>query len=220
MREAIQQVIEGSAEVRVVGVAVDGDELWQLVVREKPDVVITDVRMPPSGEDEGIRIARRLRTEYPNIGLVVLSQYADPGYAIDLLASGAEGRAYLLKDRIHDRRELLSAIEVVAGAGSVIDPTIVRALVDAEVRGRESRLNDLTPRERDVLGELAQGKSNAAAADSLVLTKRAVEKHVGAIFQKLGLEDETDVSRRVMAVLLFLAARQSQSTRPRIAGYS
>jgi DNA-binding NarL/FixJ family response regulator len=161
--------------------------------------------MPPSGDDEGIRVAQRLRESDPGIGVVVLSHYAELRYGRELFASGAEGRADLLKDRVNDGRELRAAIEVVARGGSMIDPEIVRLLLESEERRHDSPLKDLTPREREVLAAMASGKSNAAIADELVLTKRAVEKHVGAIFLKLGLPGEDVVSRRVAAVLLYRA---------------
>ena len=205
MREAIQQVFEHEGGVVVVAACEDGDALLAAVERERPDVVVTDVRMPPSGDDEGIRIAQLLRSTHPGIGVVVLSQYAEPRYGLDLISGGAAGRAYLLKDRVHDRGELHAAIEVVARGGSMIDPAILTQLLDADGRRADSPLVSLTPREREVLAAMATGKSNAAIAEELVLTKRAVEKHVGAIFQKLGLPDEDQVSRRVAAVLMFLA---------------
>ena len=158
--------------------------------------------MPPSGDDEGIRVAQRLRETDPEIGVVVLSHYAEPRYGRDLFAAGAEGRAYLLKDRVNDGRQLQAAIEVVARGGSMIDPEMVRLLLESEEREHNSPLTELTPREREVLAAMAAGKSNAAIAEELVLTKRAVEKHVGAIFLKLGLPSEDVVSRRVAAVLL------------------
>jgi DNA-binding NarL/FixJ family response regulator len=167
--------------------------------------VVTDVRMPPSGDDEGIRIAQRLRNTHPEIGVVVLSQYAEPRYGLELISGGAAGRAYLLKDRVHNRGELHAAIEVVARGGSMIDPAILSRLLDSDGRHVDSPLGDLTPREREVLAAMATGKSNAAIAEELVLTKRAVEKHVGAIFQKLGLPEEDQVSRRVAAVLMYLS---------------
>ncbi|MFI5261697.1 MAG: response regulator [Candidatus Limnocylindrales bacterium] len=209
IREAVTRILASEPEVDVVGECGDGETLLELVAEQQPDVVVTDVRMPPRGDDEGIRVANQLRTMAPRTGLVVLSQFGEPRYALDLLSGGAEGRAYLLKERIHDRSELLQAIRVVATGGSVIDPTLVRSLIENGTRLRHSRLSDLTPRERDVIVEMAQGKSNAAIATSLVVTKRAVEKHVGAIFAKLGLEDEDAVSRRVMVVLLFLAEAES-----------
>jgi DNA-binding NarL/FixJ family response regulator len=203
IREAMQQVLAGARGVEVVAVCEDGVALLDAVDRLRPTVVVTDLRMPPSGDDEGIRLAAALRSTHPAVGVVVLTQYAEPRYGVDLLADGAEGRAYLVKERIHGRGELLAAIEVVARGGSVIDPTMVEMLMRP---GRdESPLAELTPRELEVLREMAQGKSNAAIAESLVLTKRAVEKHVGAIFLKLGLQDEEVVSRRVAAVLMYLA---------------
>ena len=206
MREAFHQILAQQEDMEVVADCADGATLLQEVERTQPDVVITDVRMPPSGHDEGIRVARRLRQTHPDIGVVVLSHYAEPRYGLDLFADGAEGRAYLLKDRVHDGRQLEAAIEVVARGGSMIDPEMVRLLLESEERERDSPLASLTPRERDVLAAMASGKSNAAIAQDLVLTKRAVEKHVGAIFLKLGLPGEDVVSRRVAAVLLYLAA--------------
>jgi len=205
MREAVHQVVEHQDDVEIVADCSDGATLLAEVQRTRPDVVVTDVRMPPSGDDEGIRVAQRLRERHPDIGVVVLSQYADAHYGLDLLAGGAEGRAYLLKDRVHDSRELRSAIEIVARGGSLIDPRMMELLLSGQGRRRDSPLNELTPRERDVLAGMAQGKSNAAIAQSLVVTTRAVEKHVGSIFMKLGLPDESVVSRRVSAVLLYLA---------------
>jgi DNA-binding NarL/FixJ family response regulator len=161
--------------------------------------------MPPSETDEGIRVAARLRESHPQIGVVVLSQYSDPGYALALLESGSDRRAYLLKERVHDRAELLSTIRTVSEGGSVIDPKIVEVLVTAKARADESQLSELTPREKEVLSEIAQGKSNVAIAESLVLTKRAVEKHINSIFMKLGLAAEKDIAKRVKATLLFLA---------------
>ncbi len=205
MREAVHQVVAQQENLEIVADCGDGATLLEEVERLRPDVVITDVRMPPSGDDEGIRVAQRLRETNPEIGVVVLSHYAEPRYGRDLFAGGAEGRAYLLKDRVHSGRELRAAIEVVARGGSMIDPEVVRLLLEGEERRHDSPLNDLTPREREVLAAMASGKSNAAIADDLVLTKRAVEKHVGAIFLKLGLPGEDVVSRRVAAVLLFRA---------------
>jgi DNA-binding NarL/FixJ family response regulator len=204
IREAMRQVLDGAQGVEVVAVCEDGDALLDAVDRLRPAVVVTDLRMPPSGDDEGIRLAAALRSRHPDVGVVVLTQYAEPRYGADLLADGAEGRAYLVKERVHDRGELVAAIEVVARGGSVIDPTMVAMLMRG-ARREESPLSELTPRELEVLGEMAQGKSNAAIAQSLVLTKRAVEKHVGSIFPRLGLQDEEIVSRRVAAVLLYLA---------------
>jgi DNA-binding NarL/FixJ family response regulator len=205
MREAVNQVIERREGVEVVATCEDGESLLAAVDREQPDVVVTDVRMPPSGDAEGIRVAQRLRASHPHVGVVVLSQYAEPRYGVELLAGGGEGRAYLLKDRVYDGGDLHFAIEIVARGGSMVDPAIMRLLLESDQQRRASRLVDLTPREREVLAAMAAGKSNAAIADELVLTKRAVEKHVGAIFVKLGLPEEEQVSRRVSAVLLYLA---------------
>jgi len=203
MREAMRQVLARLPEIEVVAICDHGDLLLDVVDRENPAVVITDVRMPPSGDDEGIRIAHRLRRTHPDVGVVVLSQYSDARYGLGLLEHGAEGRAYLLKERVADPAELRAAIDVVARGGSLIDPEMVHALMSAAGRG-DSPLAQLTARESEVLAEMAQGKSNAAIAETLVLSKRAVEKHVGAIFLRLGLTDEEVVSRRVAAVLLYL----------------
>lgn len=205
MREALERVLERLGGLEVVAGCVDGDALLAAVDEQRPDVVLADMRMPPSGDDEGIRVANRLRERHPGIGVVVLTQYAEPRYGLELLKAGPEGRGYLLKERIHDPRELHAAIEAVAHGGSVFDPAIVRLLV-ADVSVSGSPVDDLTARERQVLGEMAQGKSNAAIAESLVLTKKAVEKHIGSIFLKLGLPQEDVASRRVAAVLLYLAA--------------
>jgi DNA-binding NarL/FixJ family response regulator len=205
MREALERVLERLGGVEVVAGCVDGDTLLSAVDEQRPDVVVTDMRMPPSGDDEGIRVASRLRRLHPGIGVVVLTQYADPRYGLALLQAGPKGRAYLLKERIHDPRELRAAIAAVAHGGSVFDPAIVRLLVAGISVGGKA-LDDLTARERQVLGEMAQGKSNAAIAESLVLTKKGIEKHIGSIFLKLGLPEEHVVSRRVAAVLLYLAA--------------
>jgi DNA-binding NarL/FixJ family response regulator len=204
MREAMQQVLARLARVTVVAVCGHGDELLAAVEREHPAVVITDVRMPPSGDGEGIRVARALRRSHPDVGVVVLSQYAEPRYGLGLLEDGAQRRAYLLKDSVGDRAQLMAAIDVVANGGSMIDPHMVALLMSAP-KHPSSPVAELTAREREVLGQMAQGKSNAAIAETLVLSKRAVEKHVGAIFARLELKDEEDVSRRVVAVLMYLA---------------
>jgi DNA-binding NarL/FixJ family response regulator len=207
MRQALEAVLERLDGVEVVAGYLDGDELLAAVEERRPDVVVTDMRMPPSGDEEGIRIANRLRRRHPRVGVVVLTQYAEPRYGLELLQAGSEGRGYLLKERVNDPRELHAAIEAVAHGGSVFDPAMVRLLVAGPSTGA-SALDDLTPREREVLAEMAQGKSNAAIADHLVLTKKAIEKHVGSIFSKLGLPEEHVVSRRVAAVLLYLAAER------------
>jgi DNA-binding NarL/FixJ family response regulator len=206
LREGVARLLERAQGIDLVGSASDLPELEALIASEEPDLVVTDIRMPPTGTDEGIQIAARLREERPNVGVVVLSQYADPAYALALLEGGSEGRAYLLKERVSDVDELLAAIREVAGGGSVIDSKVVESLVSTK-RPATSDLDRLTPREREILGEMAQGKSNAAIAATLVLSTRAVEKHTNSIFSKLGLSEEADVNRRVKAVLLYLADR-------------
>jgi DNA-binding NarL/FixJ family response regulator len=198
-------LLERSPTIEIVASCEDVDSLVDSVERERPDVVLTDIRMPPSGTDEGIRVAGQLRESHPEVGVVVLSQHDDPSYVLRLLESGSDGRGYLLKERIHNRGELVSAIDTVAHGGSVIDPKVVEILVAAKAQAESSQLSQLTPREHEVLAEIAVGKSNTAIAESLVLTKRAVEKHINSIFMKIGLADADDVSKRVKATLLFLA---------------
>ena len=205
VREGIAQLLAGQADIEVVASCDDLDSLLDAIDERRPDVVLTDIRMPPTHSDEGIRLAALLRERHPDVGVVVLSNYAEPGFAMALLESGSEGRAYLLKERVHSRTQLASAIHSVAAGGSVMDPKIVEPLMSANSRSERSPLAELTTRESEVLSEIAQGKSNAAIADSLVLTKRAVEKHINAIFMKLGLAASDDVSKRVKATLLFLA---------------
>ena len=205
VREGLQQLLASSPSVEIVAACDDVESLLEAIDRERPDVVVTDIRMPPTGTDEGIQVAARLRESHPDIGVVVISQYAEPSYVLDLLDAGSDGRGYLLKERVHRQSELLAAIESVAQGGSVIDPKIVEVLVAAKARAERSPLSQLTGREREVLAEIASGKSNMAIADSLVLTKRAVEKHINSIFMKLGLASSDDVSKRVKATLLFLA---------------
>ena len=208
IREALVQLLAEDDEVDVVAACGDYDATLAAVEAERPDVVVTDIRMPPSQTDEGIRVAQALHDLSPETGVVVLSQYSDPQYALLLLEHGSAGRAYLLKERVHDRAELASAVAEVAQGGSVIDPKIIDVLVAARTRAEESPLAELTPREREILAEIAAGKSNAAIAESLVLTKRAVEKHINSIFLKLGLAQSQDASKRVKATLMFLADRE------------
>jgi DNA-binding NarL/FixJ family response regulator len=204
IREALEGVLNHVEGVELVASCASGDALVAAVDTAKPQVVLVDLRMPPTGDEEGIRVAKQLRREHPEIGVIVLSQFAGPAYALALLEDGAEGRGYLLKERVHDAHELGAAIEIVAEGGTMIDPTLIQEILAAYVAPRRTPLDDLSPREREVLAQMAEGKSNAAIAESLFLTKRAVEKHVGQIFQKLGLEDDEIVSRRVTAVLLYL----------------
>ena len=191
-------------DIEIVGTAESLDELLAAVDRHSPDAVLTDIRMPPSGTDEGIRGAKEIRAVHPSIGVVVLSQFAEEEYAYDLLKDGAAGLGYLLKERVADVGELVRALNEVARGGSVLDPKIVEALVSAKEHLAHSPLATLTAREREVLGHMAQGENNSAIARSLFLTERAVEKHINSLFHKLGLTEEPDVHRRVMAVLAFL----------------
>jgi DNA-binding NarL/FixJ family response regulator len=206
VREGVRHLLEAEPEVEVVAGCGDLDALMAAVESERPDVVITDIRMPPGSSDEGIRAASALREAHPDVGVVVLSQYSEPAYAIALLDTGSERRAYLLKDRIDDRAQLVGAIRSVAEGGSYVDPKVVERLVAARREAEESPLAELTPRELDVLREMAHGANNAAIADALVVTERSVEKYVHSIFAKLGLTWEENVNRRVKAVLVYLAA--------------
>lgn len=207
LRDGVSRLIEATDDLELAGVCGDLDGLFALVADQAPDVVVTDIRMPPSGTDEGIRAAASLRTSHPSVGVVVLSAYANPSYALDLLAGGSEGRAYLLKERVTDVGELVDAIREVAAGGSVIDPKVVESLVAANATRRTTDLDRLTPRETEILQEMATGKSNAAIAATLVLSERAVEKHTNSIFSKLGLSEERNLNRRVKAVLVYLAGQ-------------
>ena len=210
VREGIVTLLEHQPDVTVCAACGNFDDLMATVEREAPDVVVTDIRMPPTGTDEGIRAALALRSSHPQTGVVVLSQYVDPAYALALLAEGSEGRAYLLKERVSDAAQIVRAIEDVARGGSVIDPIVVEALVAQRQKRRASALERLTPREREVLEQMAQGRNNAGIAQALFLSERAVEKHINSLFAKLGLSEEVDVHRRVKAVLLYLAAEGSE----------
>jgi DNA-binding NarL/FixJ family response regulator len=203
VREGVRRLLEGEIDLDIVAVCEDFDDLMSAIERERPEVVVTDIRMPPTRTDEGIRAAEALRRTQPETGVVLLSQYAEPAYVRVLLAQGTEGRAYLLKERVADLDDLLLAIKEVAKGGSVIDPKVVEALV--QTRSNAGELNRLTPREREVLAVMAQGKSNAAVAQELVLSQKAVEKHINSIFSKLGMSGDTEGHPRVRAVLLFLS---------------
>jgi len=204
VREGTVALLSGVDDVEVVGTAEAYDELIVAVETHAPDAVLTDIRMPPTGTDEGIRAAKAIRAEHPDVGVVVLSQFADEEYAYDLLKDGAEGLGYLLKERVADVDEVVRALNEVARGGSVLDPKVVESLVAAKDRMAHSPLESLTDREREVLSHMAQGENNAAIAKSLFLTERAVEKHINSLFHKLDLTEEPDVHRRVMAVLAFL----------------
>jgi len=214
VREGVRLVLQAQPDVEVVGLCVDRPGLLAAVAQHSPDVVVTDVRMPPTSTDEGIQAANALRVSHPDTGVVVLSQYAEPGYALSLLEGGTRRRGYLLKERVSDPGQLADAVRAVAGGGSVIDPKVVDLLVAARSAVRASRLRGLTPREREVLAEIAQGRSNAAVGAALHLSERSVEKHVNTLFGKLGLTDEPDVNRRVTAVLLYLAEQAGPGTGP------
>ena len=205
VREALDHVLAAAEGIEVVASCRDRGSLIEAIEAERPDVVVTDIRMPPSETDEGIRVAAGLHATHPEIGVVLLSQYMDPRYGLALLESGSDSRAYVLKDRVRHRGQLVSAIETVAQGGSMIDAKVVEALVLARRRAEGSPLSRLTPRETEILALVAQGYSNQGIADLLVLTKRAIEKHINAIFLKLDLNEEHDVSRRVKATLIYLS---------------
>ena len=208
LREGVSRIVSANGDFELVGTAPDLPQLLALVRDRRPDVVITDIRMPPTGTDEGIQAATWLREHEPGVGVVVLSQYTGSAYAMALLEHGSAGRAYLLKERVGSVEELARAIRVVAQGGSVIDPAVVDELVRSRSQRRQPGMSSLTPRESDILAEMAQGKSNAAVAAALGVSERAVEKNTNSIFAKLGLSEEKDINRRVKAVLLFLSANR------------
>jgi DNA-binding NarL/FixJ family response regulator len=208
VREGIASVLRDLDDVELVDTAEDLDELRASVERTKPDVVVTDIRMPPSNTDEGIQFADELRSSHPDVGVVILSQHAEPRYAIALLSAGSGRRAYLLKDRLTDEAELNLALHNVATGLSLIDPRVVEKLVTAREKW-DSELGALTPREFEILGLIAQGRSNRWIASKLTITKRAVERHINAIFLKLDLGEPEDVNRRVQAALLYLSGDDS-----------
>jgi len=209
VREGTAALLADAGEVDIVATAEDLDGLLGAVEEHLPDAVLTDIRMPPTNTDEGIEAALRIRRDHPEIGVVVLSQYAEGSYAFDLLRNGAAGLGYLLKERVADVAEVARALAEVARGGSVLDPRVVEELVAEKRRQANSPLATLTEREREVLEQMAQGKNNAAIARALFLTERAIEKHINSLFHKLNLSEETDVHRRVKAVLAFL-----RETRP------
>jgi DNA-binding NarL/FixJ family response regulator len=208
VREGVATILSRLDGIDLVETARDLDELRMSVERTAPDVVVTDIRMPPTNSDEGIRFADELRSSHPEIGVVILSMHAEPRYATDLLRDGSDGRAYLLKDRLTDEGELSNALHAVAAGESVIDPQVVEKLVAARER-RTSQLDALTPRELEILGLIAQGRSNRWIATKLTITKRAVERHINAIFLKLDLGEPEDVNRRVRATLLYLSGDET-----------
>jgi DNA-binding NarL/FixJ family response regulator len=201
LREGIARLLEESG-FEVAGHAGDGEDLLRKVGAHKPDVAVVDIRMPPTHTDEGLRAAHRIRAEHPDTAVLVLSQYVEESYAFDLLSVSTERTGYLLKDRIADIETFTDAVRRVASGGSALDPEVVARLLGR--RRREDPLAALTPREREVLGLMAEGRSNSAMADALVVSERAVEKHVTAIFSKLDLPPAVEDHRRVLAVLAFL----------------
>ena len=204
-REGVTRALEAIEIVDLVGAYDNLDDLRAAIDELRPDIVLTDIRMPPTNTDEGIRLASELRSSHPQIGVVILSQHAEPTYATTLFEEGADRRGYLLKERLRDLEELRRAFEEVAAGGSVVDPRVVDGLLVVQRQREDTRLNRLTPRELEILGMIAEGRSNTAISTSLVITKRAVERHINSIFWKLGLEEsDEDVSRRVKAVLLYL----------------
>jgi DNA-binding NarL/FixJ family response regulator len=204
-REGIIRILDDVDDVEIVATCPDLDSLRETVAAVRPDVVLTDIRMPPTHTDEGIRLAGELRTSHPGMGVVVLSQHAQPLYAVSLFEAGSERRAYLLKERLKSPGELARALREVFQGGSVVDPQIVEELVAGHARQEGSKISRLTPRELEVLGLMAEGRSNGAIAGTLVITKRAVERHINAIFGKLELRESDEVNRRVTAALLYLA---------------
>jgi DNA-binding NarL/FixJ family response regulator len=205
VREGVRRLLEAQPGLEVAAVCGDLPSLLEAVEREDPDVVVTDIRMPPGNSDEGIQAAKRLRETKPKLGVVVLSQFADPSYALALLDTGSAGRAYLLKERVSDLEHLVAAIRTVAEGGSLIDPKVVEGLVAERARAAASPVSELTAREREVLKKMAEGENNASIAEDLVLTERSVEKVIHSIFMKLGLTWEPAVHKRVKAVILYLA---------------
>jgi DNA-binding NarL/FixJ family response regulator len=207
VREGVRALLSEQSDLDVVGLVGDHTELLETVADMNPDVVVTDICMPPTNTDEGVRAAVSLRRSHPGAGVVVLSQYDDPAHATALLQDGVAGRAYLLKERVAQPGQLAEAVRAVAAGGSVIDPRIVESMLAARSRSSGSALRHLTARERDVLAEMATGANNSAIAERLFVTVRAVERHINSIFAKLALTEEGEAHRRVRAVLLYLADR-------------
>ncbi len=205
LREGLRGLISAVDDLSLVATCASLDELFTALDTHAPDVVLTDIRMPPTRSDEGLQAARHCRKHFPATGVVLLSQFADPGYVKALLEDGAEGRGYLLKERVGDVAELVSALRTVAAGGSVVDPKVVEALVQSGSRRGNADLDRLSTREREVLGQMALGHNNAAIATSLFITQRAVEKHINSIFAKLGVGVEDQAHPRVRAVLMYLS---------------
>jgi DNA-binding NarL/FixJ family response regulator len=207
VREGLVSLLAGTGLVELLAACSSLPELLEAVETHRPDVVLTDIRMPPGHSDEGIQAARTLRTSHPEVGVVVISQFADPAYALAVFDEGSRGRGYLLKDRVDDRERLVRAIRAVASGGSFIDEEVVDALIRSRSRLVDSPIQTLTDREREVLAEVATGRSNAAVAAQLGISENAIGKHISSIFAKLGLTEDEEVNRRVKAVLVYLAGR-------------
>jgi len=206
VREGLAALLAEVEEIEVVGMATDTSSLLRSVEETSPDAVLTDIRMPPSYTDEGIKAAKRIRAEHPYVAVVVLSQYVEEDYAFELLADGVEGLGYLLKERVTQVDDLVRARHDVARGGSALDPKVVEGLLARKSKEASSPLSGVTEREHEVLQAMATGLSNGAIAKTLFMSERAVEKHIGSVFQKLGVVNESDVNRRVRAVLAFLDA--------------
>jgi DNA-binding NarL/FixJ family response regulator len=206
VREGVTALLAEVDEIELVDTAADPHSLLKSVAEHQPDAVLTDIRMPPTHTNEGIEAAKKIRAGYPKTGVVVLSQYVEDDYAFELLADGVEGLGYLLKERVSDLDELVRALHDVARGGSALDPKVVEGLLSRKSAEAKSPLLGLTEREREVLQQMATGRNNATIAKTLYMSDRAVEKHIGSVFQKLGLIDEREVNRRVMAVLAYLEA--------------
>lgn len=206
MREGVSALLAGADDIDLVGLTGDVDSLLRMVAEHRPDAVLTDIRMPPTHTVEGIHAAKRIRADFPQIGVVVLSQYVEDEYALELLADGVAGLGYLLKERVAQVDELVRALQEVARGGSALDPLVVEELINRKLADADTPLLGLTERERSVLQQMATGRSNAGIAKELYLSDRAVGKHIGSVFQKLGLTEESETNRRVLAVLAFLKA--------------
>lgn len=213
VREGLVRLLSSAPDIEVAASCGDYDSVLAAVHAQHPDVLVTDIRMPPGLSDEGVRLALELRASHPETGVVVVSHYSDASHIVRLFENGSDRRAYLLKERLHDRAVLLSAVRSVAGGGSSVDPRVIDVLVQARSGTPGSRLSELTAREREVLACIAQGMSNSAIADSLYVERRSVEKLVNSIFRKLDLGESEDVSKRVKAALIFLAESEATSSR-------
>ena len=205
MREGLEKVLAANDGIEVVGAAGSYQAVLDAIERTNPDVLVTDIRMPPTLADEGVRLAAHLRATRPDLGVVLLSQFTNPELAVRLFVGGSDGRAYLLKENVASQSQLAGAVMTVAAGGTVVDPVVVRTLVAGREEQSDSRISQLTPREREVLALVAEGQSNAAIGSTLFLSKGAVEKHINSIFRKLSMPDESEVHRRVFAALVFLA---------------